>query len=194
MIPPDVLDQVPRVYEILLAVHTFFADDLWDALVARPPRVKAAEVLIQNVFDADYVVKMLDAGFSVYEALLPGDDLIFLDRKQGYRLPGWEPLPDPFSAACNLAWRRMGYYVCVRGAVGMVTDSRLMQIKEREQLWFNVQPDVRLPDVGERVTILAHHPFIDIGMLLLDAVAILPEGATRSSALQENQDVEHIAN
>jgi hypothetical protein len=162
--------------------------------VARPPRVKAAEVLIQNVFDASYVVKMLDAGFSVYEAMLPKDDLIFLDRQQGYRLPGWEPLPDPFSAACNLAWRRMGYYVCVRGAVGMVTDSRLMQIKEREQLWFNVQPDVRLPDVGERVTILAHHPFIDIGMLLLDAVAILPEGATRSSALQENQDVEHIAN
>ena len=175
MIPPDVLAQIPRAYEILLAVHTCFDDDLWEALVARPVGVKPAEVLIQNVFDAAYVLKMIDAGFLVYEAVLPDGDLIFLDRKQGYRLPGWEPLPNPFSAACDLAWRRMGYYVCVRGTVALVTDSRLMQLQEREQLWFSVQPDVRLPDVGERVTILAHHPFIDIGLLLLDAAAIWTE-------------------
>ena len=175
MIPPDVLAQIPRAYEILLAVRTCFADDLWNALVARAPSVKAAEVLIPNVFDASYGVKMLDAGFSVYETMLPDDDLIFLDRKLGYRLPDWEPLPNPFSAACDLAWRRIGYYVCVRGTVGMVADSHLMQIKEREQLWFSVQPDVRLPDVGERVTILAHHPFIDTGILLLDAAAIWTE-------------------
>jgi len=175
MIPPDVSDQIPRAYEILLAVHTCLDDDLWDALVARPPSVKAAEVLIQNVFDAAYVLKMLDAGFSVYEAMLPDDDLIFLDRKFGYRLLGWEPAPNPFSMACDLAWRRIGYYLCVRGTVALVTDSRTMQIQEREQLWFNVQPDVRLPDVGERVTILAHHPFIDIGILLLDAIALVPE-------------------
>jgi len=180
MIPPDVLAQIPRAHEILLATHTPIEDKLWDALVARSwgSGVKPAEVLIQNVFDAAYVLKMVDAGFSVYEAMLPDDDLIFLDRKLGYRLPGWEPAPNPFSAACDLAWRRMGYYVCMRGTVALVTDSRLMQLQEREQLWFKVQPDVRLPDVGERVTILAHHPFIDIGILLLDAVALAPEQIT----------------
>ncbi len=178
MIPREVLAQVPRVYKILLAVHTCFADDLWDALVARPPRVKAAEVLIPNVFDAAYVLKMLDAGFSVYEAMLPKDDLIFLDRQQGYRLPGWEPVPNPFSIACDLTWRRIGYYLSIRGTVTLVTGKRVVQIKEREQLWFNVSEDVRLPDVGECVTILAHHPFIDIGILLLDAVALVPEQIT----------------
>jgi len=177
MIPPDVLAQMPRMYEILLATHTPVENALWEALVARSGEsgVKPVEVLIQNVFDADYVVKMLDAGFSVYEALFPDDDVIFMDRKLGYRLPDWEPLPNPFAAACDLAWRRMGYYVCVRGTVALVTDSRLMQLQEREQLWFSVQPDVRLPDVGEHVTILAHHPFIDIGILLLDAAAIWTE-------------------
>jgi len=178
MIPPDVLAQIPRVHEILLAIHTPIQDELWDVLVARPPGVRPAGVLIRNVFDAAYVLKMLDAGFSVYEAMLPDDDLIFLDRKLGYRLPDWEPAPNPFSMACDLAWRRMGYYVCMRGTVALVTDSRLMQLQEREQLWFSVQPDVRLPDVGERVTILAHHPFIDIGILLLDAVALAPEQIT----------------
>jgi len=148
---------------------------LWDALVARPSSVKPAQVLIQNVFDAAYVLKMLDVGFSVYKALLPDGDLIFLDRKLGYRLPEWEPAPNPFSVACDLAWRRVGYYVCMRGTVALVTDSRLMQLQECEQLWFNVQPDVRAPDVGECVTILAYHPFIDIGLLLLDAVALVSE-------------------
>lgn len=178
MIPREVLAQISRVYEILLATHTPIEGELWDTLVARPSRVKAAEVLIQHVFDASYVVKMLDAGFSVYEAILPDGDLIFLDRKQGYRLPGWEPVPNPFSTACDLAWRRMGYYVCVRGTVGMVTGSRLMQIKERDGLWFSVQPAVRLPNVGERVTILAYRPFIDIGLLLLDAAALVSERST----------------
>jgi len=175
MIPPDVLAQIPRVHEILLAIHASIEDELWDALVARPPGVRPAEMLIRNVFDAAYVLKMLDASFSVYETMLPKDNLIFLDRQQGYRLPGWQPIANSFAGACDLAWRRIGYYLSIRGTVTLVTGSRVMQIKEREQLWFNVPEDVRLPDVGERVTILAHHPFIDIGLLLLDAVALVSE-------------------
>lgn len=178
MIPLDVLGQILSAHEILLAIHARIDDDLWNALVARPSGVRPAEVLIRNVFDAAWVLKMIDAGFSVYEAPLADDDLIFLDRKLGYRLPGWKPVLNPFSAACDLAWRRMGYYLCMRGTVALVGDSRLIRLKEHEQLWLSVQPDVRLPDVGERVTILAHHPFIDIGILLLDVVALIPEPIT----------------
>ena len=174
-IPVEVLAQIPQVYEVLITTRGPLEPDLWAALVARPGQAGVVAVLVQDVFDLNYILQMLEAGFTVYEAQLPAENLIFLDRDQGYRLATWEPLPDPFTVACQLAWRRTGTYTCIRDTVTLVSDSQiLMKVKEHHYLWFSLRHVTQAPRIGERVKILTYHPFMDVGDLC-GAVAILPD-------------------
>ena len=174
-IPMPVLAQLRQVQEVLITTHGPLQAELWAALVARPRAAGIATVLLGHVFDAAYVLQLLEAGFSVYEATLPNDDLIFLDRYYGYRLPIWEPLPRlfSFSLACKLAWSRRGGYGRVRDTVTLVTETGLMKVAERLHLWFNMRQVAELPAVGEQVTLLTYQPFLAGGSRLRDVVAIL---------------------
>jgi hypothetical protein len=176
MIPAPVLVQLQQAHEILLTVHGPLDAELWSALVTLPPHSGATvTVLLDRVFDAAYVLQMIEAGFSVYDTTLPDEALIFLDRYHGYYLPEWAALPRSlsFSLACHLAWNRIGGYGCVRDTVAELTDSGLMKVVGRPHLWFNVRHVVNLPQVGEHVTILTYQPFLAAGSRLRDAIAIL---------------------
>lgn len=181
MLPAPVLAQLPRVHEVLIAMHGPLEADLWAALVVRPRAAGMATVLLDHIFDVSYVLQLLEAGFSVYEATLPADDLIFLDRYQGYCLPTWEPLPRlfSFSLACKLAWSRRGGYGRVRDTVTLVTETGLMKVAERLHLWFNVRQIARPPCVGEQVTLLTYQPFLAGKSRLRDVVAILVDQEIR---------------
>ena len=171
-IPQAAVARIPEANEILIGTHTRIASELWDALMAQRPRLHPADLLIREVFDAEYVLQMIEAGFRVYEAALPPDDQIFLDRELGYRLPNWEPLPDAFAQASRLSWTRLGYYTCLAGTVTIITETGLMKVVERDHLWFSVKQVEPLPNVGERVTILANRPFLDVETPLLDVITI----------------------
>jgi hypothetical protein len=176
MIPAPVLVQMQQAHEILPTARGPLDAELWSALVTLPRRPGAGvTVLLDHIFDVSYTLRMLEAGFSVYEATVPDDDLIFLDRYHGYRLPNWEALPRQFSfsLACHLAWSRTGGYSCVHGTVAELTKSGLMKIAERSHLWFNILQVAQRPVVGERVTLLTYCPFLDAGSRLRDVVAIL---------------------
>jgi hypothetical protein len=175
MIPNSALAQISKVDEILIATHVPLQDELWRALVTRQSQRRITDVLIPRVFDANYVRQLIEVGFKVYEAVPPEGDAIYLDRRLGFRLPVWEALSDPFARACKLAWSRIGYYTCLHDTVISITDSRLMKVQERDHLWFNVRAVEPLPEIGERLTILANWPFLDSGTPLLDVVTIWRE-------------------
>ena len=178
MIPAAVLARVPQVYEILIAIRSPLPDELWEPLQVRRAHGRHTQVLIPSVFEAAYVRQMLEAGLTVFEAQRQAEDLIFLDREQGYRLPDWEPVREPFAAACKLAWSRLGGYICLRDQVMELMGSNLMRVAERNQLRFNIGGVKERPQVGERVIILGFHPFLDASTPLLDAVAIWREEAS----------------
>jgi hypothetical protein len=181
MLPAPVLAQLPRVHEVLITAHGPLEADLWAALVARPRAAGGEMVLLDHVFDVPYVLQLLEAGFSVYEAALPDGDLIFLDRYYGYRLPNWEPLLRvfSFSLACHLAWSRSGGYGCVHDTVTDITDSGLMKVAEHSPLWFNIRQVTQPPAIGEQITLLTYQPFLAGGSRLRDVVAILVDQEIR---------------
>lgn len=186
MLPNTALDPIAHAYEVLLATHKPLPDDLWQAICARAPRSGVIDVLIRSVFDADYVLQLRHAGMQVYQARIPDEDLIFLDRRLGFHLPNWEPVANAFSRACRLQWARVGIYMHTRDTVARITDSWLMQVKSSPHLWFNLRNLEALPPIGEQVTILANGSFLDTATPLLDVVAIWQADGKKLKAQSES--------
>ena len=163
---------ISQAREIILAIYTPLEDELQNMLHSCVLRNSSVRVLVPQNFDACAIVKMLDAGFAVFDAVFLRDNLIFLDRKQGYRLPTWESVSDPFSRACDLLWRRVGYYVCIRDRVAQIRDSRMVKMVRWDHVWLNMSHVALLPYEGESLRVLANGPFFASETPLLDVVAI----------------------
>lgn len=86
--------------------------------------------------DASYLLDLLDQGYTLFDALVPPQTLVFLDRRQCYRLPDWEVVPGGFALAYDLLWRRNGYYAHLVGTVVEVApDGRMFKLLMNEYYW-----------------------------------------------------------
>ncbi len=159
--------------EILIATRAALPTELWNGLVeSRSTRVA---FLIEKVFDADYLLKALDAGFHVYEAEQLRGEVLVVDRQHAFALPDWTPLDKPFELGCKLAWSRVGYYTRIRDTVTELMGSHLFRVRTHHSLVFSALHLTTLPRVGEPVTILANASFLDAATPLYDVVKIWSE-------------------
>jgi hypothetical protein len=168
---------LPRAREILLALGAPRGRDAMPLLErARPQRV---EVLAPPETEVALLERLLDRGYAVYEAALALDrDILVLDRRVGWRLTPWEPLPNAFLLTHRLLWTRLGYYTVHCGVVDTVHPAERLFTCAGSQLWVNAAyRDLSLPQCGERVRVVGLISYIGTTLPVLHAlrIAALPD-------------------
>ena len=144
----------------------------------------SVEVLCGDFPDAVYLLGLLEKGYLLFDAVVPQQTLIFLDRQQCYRLPDWDPVPDAFSLACDLLWRRNG---CYARLVGLVTEiapgGRMFKLLVNEHYWTWVTVptegtiDCHVPAIDSRVKVLGISSWIGgVAAHLIHGVLIVSLG------------------
>jgi hypothetical protein len=129
----------------------------------------------------EVILTPLNKGHHVFEGEALPEVLVFFDRRYGYRLPDWSPLPDPFTLACRLAWKRTAAFVQVQGTVAEVTarpevDFALVRLAENPHLRLSVPRRLGVPLPGATVSLLGRHDFrFGMDVPLLECVAIVSE-------------------
>jgi hypothetical protein len=139
-----------------------------------PPR--HTEVLTPPDVGVEVLRSLLAREFLVYDAAAaPRRGVLILDRRLGWRVPGWEPLPEAFKTAYRLLWTRLGYYTTQTGTVERVhAENRLFSFAGRS-VWVNVAyRDLPLPAPGERLRVLGMFSFLGSTLPVLHALAIEP--------------------
>jgi hypothetical protein len=165
---------LPRAREVLLALGARRGHDALPLLErARPQRV---EVLAPPETEVALLERLLDHGYTVYEAALALDrDILVLDRRVGWRLTPWEPLPNAFLLTHRLLWTRLGYYTVYRGVVDAVHPAERLFTCADSQLWVNAAyRDLPLPGPGERVRVVGLISYIGTTLPVLHALRIAP--------------------
>ena len=107
--------------------------------------------------DAGYLLGLLEQGYVLFDALVPRETLVFLDHRQCYRLPAWDPVPDSFSLACDLLWRRNGYYAHLVGTVIEIAPGGRMfklSVNEYYWTWITLPDGCQVPALDSRVKVL----------------------------------------
>jgi hypothetical protein len=107
---------------------------------------------------AQYLAELVEEGFRVFEAAVPSQEMIFLDRRVGYYLPGWQPVSDPFPLACTFMWRRLGSFLVLEGTVGQANPVFFTLVGNQGLLVYT--RGLGAPEPGERVRVLALHSFL----------------------------------
>ena len=121
--------------EIMIALGDRLPADVegWLSQRAKPGTV---DILCGDSLDARYLLGLVEKGYELFDALVQRQTLLFLDRRQCYRLPNWEALPDGLSLASALLWSRLGNYVRLEGTVVEVTSQiRLFKLLVNEYYW-----------------------------------------------------------
>ena len=137
-----------------------------------PPR--HTEVLTPPDVGVDALRSLLAREFLVYDAAAaPRRGVLILDRRLGWRVPGWEPLPEAFKTAYRLLWTRLGYYTVQTGTVERVhAANRLFSFAGRS-VWVNVAyRDLPLPAPGEQLRVLGMLSFLGSTLPVLHALEI----------------------
>lgn len=141
-----------------------------------PPR--HTEVLTPPDVGVAVLQRLLAREFMVYDAAAaPRRGVLILDRRLGWRVPGWEPLPEAFKTAYRLLWTRLGYYTVQSGTVERIhAENRLFSFAGRA-VWVNVAyRDLPLPSPGERLRVLGMFSFLGSTLPVLHALEIEPAG------------------
>ncbi len=178
--------EVLQAQEIAITLPTPLPDDLLACLITgyrmpareREKNPREVKLLCPRFTDPDYLLSLLRLGFQVFAAEIPGEMLIFLDRHRGYRLPAWEPLPQPFDLACRLLWARTGVFTRLAGRVASVEAGQgaafwLLTLTGHAHVRIAWRQD-DCPQVGETVTVLGHQHFTLAASFppLIEAVAL----------------------
>ncbi|HLH21508.1 MAG TPA: hypothetical protein VK066_03240 [Chloroflexota bacterium] len=149
------------------------------ALAERLAPVGHTEVLTPPDVGVEALRALLACKFLVYDAAAaPRRGVLILDRRLGWRVPGWEPLPDAFKTAYRLLWTRLGYYTVQTGTVEQVhAENRVFSFAGRAT-WVNVAyRDLPLPAPGERLRVLGMFSFLGSTAPVLHALAVEPAEA-----------------
>jgi hypothetical protein len=181
--PPPVVDPAEerRVAERLLPVARSVlvapgSDDDGELLTLtyRLAPSRHTEVLTPPNIGVDELHTLLARDFVVYDAAAaPRRGVLVLDRRMGWRVPGWEPLPEAFKTAYRLLWTRLGYYTVQTGVVELVhADNHVFSFAGRS-IWVNVAyRNLPMPSPGERVRVLGMFSFLGSTLPVLHALAI----------------------
>jgi hypothetical protein len=133
--------------------------------------------LCPSPFPAADALRLLKCGYHLYEANVSLRACAFFERRAGFYLPEWEPIPDACSQACRAMWSRTaalsrieGHVAAIEGEAGTL---RILRLAENPYLRLTVSGGQALPAIGQRVTILGRADLL-VGMdvLLLECLAI----------------------
>ena len=184
-LPPAVVDPdeeravaerlTPLARSVLVAPGSEGADELL-ALAQRLAPARHTEILTPPDVGVDALRSLLAREFLVYDAAAaPRRGVLILDRRLGWRVPGWEPLPQAFKTAYRLLWTRLGYYSVLSGVVDVVhAENRVFSFCGRST-WVNVAyRQLPLPSPGERLQVLGMFTFLGSTLPVLHALAIEP--------------------
>ena len=164
-----------RARELLLALGPARGGEAL-ALVGRTAHPQRVEVLAPPEVEVELIERLLAHGCVVYEAALALQrDILVLDRRLGWRLQPWEPLPNAFQVAHRLLWARLGYYTVQHGTVETVHAAERLFLLEGSQLWINAAyRDLPAPAAGERVRVLGLISYSGTTLPVLHALRIAP--------------------
>ena len=135
---------------------------------------KHTEILCPSKCPPTVIARLLGQGFVVYDSsAVSRSSVLVLDRRLGWRLPQWEPLPHAFRAAARLLWTRLGYYTVQTGRVEAVhPDNCLFSLHGRTH-WVNTAyRDLPLPRPGEELRVLGMFSFLGSTLPVLHAIQI----------------------
>jgi hypothetical protein len=146
------------------------------SLAERLAPARHTEVLTPPDVGPDALRRLLARQFVVYDAAAaPRHGVLILDRRLGWQVPGWEPLPEAFKTTYRLLWTRLGYYTTQTGTVEHVhAENRVFSFAGRS-VWVNVAyRDLPLPTAGERLRVVGMFSFLGSTVPVLHALAIEP--------------------
>lgn len=154
----ELRERVRMAGEIIVVLGECLPPLLHDWLQEREERPSSITILTAPDSQGEHLARLVEESFRVFEAVVPSREMVFLDRKVGYYLPGWEPIPDAFSLACSLLWRRLGSYLVLEGVVERTNPIFFALVGNR-----GVHIHYRgldAPAVGEQVRVLAVYSFV----------------------------------
>lgn len=172
--------EIVQAQEVLITLPAPMPNGLLRCLAERPGPPGQVQVLCHQFHEPNYLLSLLRLGFQVFQARMPEEMLVILDRRLGYHLPQWTRLAAPFDLACRLLWQREGAYTRLRGRIasaepGQDPSFHLIALAEWQHIriaWRGARP----PEVGETITILGLQHFI-LGTtlpVLLEAIGLWP--------------------
>ena len=180
---------LPLARQVLVAPGSDDPTELL-GLVERLAPPKQTEVLTSSDVGAEILHRLLGRAFTIYDAAAaPHRGVLILDRRLGWRVPGWEPLPDAFTTACRLLWTRLGYYTVQSGIVAQVhPENRLFSFAGRA-VWVNVAyRDLPLPAQGERLHVLGMFSCLGSTLPVLHALAVESADGAAPPAIADGSD------
>jgi hypothetical protein len=166
---------LPPARNVLVAPGREDAAELLALLYELAP-AERTEVLTPPNIATEEIARLLARGFVVYDAAAaPRVGLLILDRRLGWRVPGWHPQPEAFKTACKLLWTRLGYYTVQTGTVAQVhAENRLFSFEGRA-IWVNcAYRDLPLPTPGDRLRVLGMYSFLGSTLPVLHALSVEP--------------------
>ena len=166
---------LPVARNVLVAPGTDGNDELLDLVQRLAPTDRTEILTPPNIAEAA-IDGLLGRGFVIYDAAAaPRTGILILDRRLGWRVPSWQPLPEAFKTACRLLWTRLGYYTVQSGTVDQVhVENRLFSFEGRS-IWVNTAyRDLPLPSPGERLRVLGMYSFLGSTLPVLHALTIEP--------------------
>ncbi|MBI2862053.1 MAG: hypothetical protein HYX89_04465 [Chloroflexi bacterium] len=159
--PSEIERYLAEAREVIIAVEGGLSGDLLAALKGREKTETI--ILLREPETLDHLKELIAAGFHVFSAAIPkGPGHIILDRRQGYRLPSWEEIPDVRREAHRLLWRRTAYFDAIQGTVERTEGGRAFILAEFPNFRIFLSresPALVLPPVGQRLQIAVCFPF-----------------------------------
>jgi hypothetical protein len=164
---------LPLARSVLVAPSSDDPTDLL-ALVERLAPARHTEILTPPDVSVPALRALLAREFVVYDAAAaPRSGLLILDRRLGWRVPGWEPIPQAFKTAYRLLWTRLGYYTVQTGTVDVVhAENRLFSFCGRSSFVNVAYRDLPLPSPGEHLRVLGMFSFLGSTLPVLHALTI----------------------
>jgi hypothetical protein len=178
LVPLDIQLIALTASEVLVCFPAQLPDGLAARLRTLVPGATRLEFHCPPSTAPDVILSLLDSGHLVFEGKVPSDVQVFFDRCHGYHVPEWSPLPDPFAAACRLAWNRTAAFVRVQGTIAEMAvkpeaDFVILRLAENPHLRLSVSKSVGALVMGQPVTLLGRHDFqFGLDTPLLECVTI----------------------
>lgn len=115
--PEHLAGRIKEALETVIALAGPLPNWLIEALQASRSNHGQVKILFDSFNSGSYLAMLHRCNFMLYEAVLPGPGLLFIDRELGVRLPSLQPIKEAFPLACQLLWRRLGVVVSFQGVL-----------------------------------------------------------------------------
>ncbi len=182
-------DALPRAVQVIAAITREVLvccpvdpPNGWvDHLRALVPPAVRLEFQCSPATGTRVILALLNHGHQVFEGEVPPHAQIIFDRRHGFRLPEWTPIPDAFGAACQLTWSRTAAFGRLHGTVMAVEDDpandfALVRLAENPHLRLSVPKSLGALSADRAVTLLCRHDFrFGMDLPLLECVAIFDD-------------------